>query len=144
MATATIDALMMDDFPLSLNAIFDRVETGFGSVKVVSRRPDGSIDQTDMAAYCDRSRRLGTALRSLGIGRGDRVATLLWNQREHLELYFAVPCSGAVVHTLNPRLAKEELGQIAAAAEDRVIVVDESLFEIFEAFRDAWGFEQVI
>ena len=57
-----------------------------------------------MASRAERARRLATALAGLGIGDGDRVATLLWNQPEHLELYFALPLMGAVLHTLNPRL----------------------------------------
>ena len=91
-----------------------------------------------------RARRLATALAGLGVGDGDRVATLLWNQPEHLELYFAVPLMGAVIHTLNPRLHPDELSFIVADAEDRVIVVDESLLPVFEAFRSAWEFEHVI
>jgi fatty-acyl-CoA synthase len=72
------------------------------------------------------------------------VATLLWNQPEHLELYFAVPLMGAVIHTVNPRLHPDELGFIVSDAEDRAIVVDESLLEVFESFRSAWSFEHVV
>ena len=68
---------------------------------------------------------------------GDPVATLLWNQSEHLELYFAVPAMGAVIHTLNPRLFPEELAYIVDDAQDKVIVVDESLLDVFETFRAA-------
>ena len=77
-----------------------------------------------------RARQLAGALAALGIGDGDRVATLLWNQAEHLELYFAVPLMGAVIHTLNPRLHPDELSYIAADAGDRVLIVDESLRDI--------------
>ena len=66
------------------------------------------------------------------MGEGDPVATLLWNQSEHLELYFAVPAMGAVIHTLNPRLFPEELAYIVEDAQDKVIVVDESLLDVFE------------
>ena len=68
----------------------------------------------------------------------------MWNQPEHLELYFAVPAMGAVLHTLNPRLHPDELSFIVNDAEDRAIVVDESLLEVFESFRDAREFEHVI
>ena len=66
----------------------------------------------------------------------------LWNQTEHLELYFAVPLMGAVIHTLNPRLSTDDLSYIAADAEDRVLVVDESLLHLVDPLR--WDFEHVI
>jgi fatty-acyl-CoA synthase len=68
----------------------------------------------------------------------------MWNQPEHVELYFAVPAMGAVLHTLNPRLHRDELGFIVNDAEDRAIIVDESLLEVFDSFRANWGFEHVI
>jgi fatty-acyl-CoA synthase len=70
------------------------------------------------------------------------VATLLWNQTEHLELYFAVPLMGAVIHTLNPRLSSDDLSYIAADAEDRIVVVDESLLHVLESIDH--DFEHVI
>jgi fatty-acyl-CoA synthase len=136
--------LMMDDFPLSLTPVVERAEKLTPNRKVVSRRPDGSIDRTTLGECARRARRVAGGLASLGIGDGDRVATLLWNQPEHLELYFAAPLMGAVLHTLNPRLSHDELGFIVSDAEDRAIVVDESLLDCFEAFRDAQDFEHVI
>jgi acyl-CoA synthetase (AMP-forming)/AMP-acid ligase II len=138
------EALMMDDYPLSLTNLIARAEQFSGGRKVVFRRPDGSVGRTTMGACIERSRRLGTALARLGVGDGDPVATLLWNQPEHLELYFAVPCMAAVLHTLNPRLHPDELGFIVNDAEDRAIVVDESLLPAFESFRGARDFEHVI
>src|SRR5262249_1818587 len=70
------------------------------------------------------------------IERGDRVATLCWNAHQHLELYFAVTCYGAVLHTLNLRLSPEDLAYIISHAEDRVIFVDASLLAILEKIRD--------
>lgn len=87
---------------------------------------------------------LAGALSALGVREGDPVATLLWNQSEHLELYFAVPAMGAVIHTLNPRLFPDELAYIADDAQDKVIVVDESLLSVFETFRAGTGFAHVI
>ena len=84
------------------------------------------------------------ALKGLGIAPGDAVATLMWNQPEHVEVYFALPSMGAVLHTLNPRLHPDELSFIVNDAEDRAIVVDESLLEQFEAFHGARDFEHVI
>ncbi|MBV9005923.1 MAG: AMP-binding protein, partial [Solirubrobacterales bacterium] len=93
---------MMDDYPLSLTAIVERAERLTGERKVVSRRPDGTIHRTTVGECARRARRLAGALAGLGIEEGDRVATLMWNEPEHLELYFAVPLMGAVIHTLNP------------------------------------------
>jgi fatty-acyl-CoA synthase len=136
--------LMMDDFPLSLTTVVERAEKLSPSRKVVSRRPDGSIHRTTIGEAAERSRRLAAGLRDLGIEDGDRVATLMWNQPEHLELYFAAPLMGAVLHTLNPRLSQDELRFIVSDAEDRAVVVDESLLEVFECFKSAQDFEHVI
>jgi fatty-acyl-CoA synthase len=138
------EGLMMDDYPLSLTALAERAERYSPAQEIVFRRPDGSIGRTTFSDCAQRARRLGTALAHLGIESGDPVATLLWNQPEHVELYFALPSMGAVIHTLNPRLHKDELGFIVDDAEDRIIVVDESLLEVFEAFHSAGRFEHVV
>ncbi|WP_241566133.1 long-chain fatty acid--CoA ligase [Prescottella agglutinans] len=139
-----INGLTMDDYPLSLTAVVERAERFHSGKDVVSRRPDGSIARTTLGACAGRARQLATALADLGVGDGDRVATLLWNQAEHLEMYFAVPAMGAVVHTLNPRLHPDELAFIVGDARDRVIVVDESLLEVFDGFRLTHRFEHVV
>jgi fatty-acyl-CoA synthase len=144
MSEKMTNGLMMDDFPLSLTAIIDRAEVLTPGRKVVSRRPDGSVERTTLGETAERARRLASGLRDLGIGDGDPVATLLWNQPEHLELYFAVPQMGAVLHTLNPRLSQDELQFIVSDAEDKVVIVDETLFEVFEKFRSAQDFDHVI
>ena len=104
MGETMLNGLMMDDYPLSLTALVERAERFSGSRRVVSRRPDGTIHRTTFADCTQRARRLAAALADLGINDGDRTASLLWNQQQHLELYFAVPLMGAVIHTLNPRL----------------------------------------
>jgi fatty-acyl-CoA synthase len=136
--------VMMDDFPLSLTAVVERAETLTPDRKVVSRRPGGSIHRYTLGQAAERARRLATGLKALGIGDGDPVATLLWNQPEHLELYFAVPLMGAVLHTLNPRLGHEELSFIVSDSGDRAIIVDETLLEVFETVREARALEHVI
>ncbi len=83
-----------------------------------------------------RVHRLAHALDSLGVQPGDRIGTLCWNSSRHLELYFAVPCVGCVLHTLNLRLSAEELAYIINHAEDRIIFVDASLLPILEPIRD--------
>src|SRR5438270_9461643 len=127
--------LMMDDYPLSLTHLVERVESLSPGRKVVSRRPDGSIHRTTIGECAQRARRLAAGLAGLGVQDGDRVGTLLWNQPEHLELYFGVPLMGAVLHTLNPRLSVDELSFIASDAEDRVIIGDETSHEVIADYR---------
>ena len=137
-----LNGLMMDDFQLSLTVLVERAERLSSASPVVSRRPDGSVRRLSLGDCAQRARRLASGLADLGIEDGDRVATLLWNQTEHLELYFAVPAMGAVIHTLNPRLSPDDLSYIAADAEDRIVVVDESLIHVLDSID--YDFEQVI
>jgi fatty-acyl-CoA synthase len=123
----------MMDFPLTVTHLLDRARTFFPQTEVVSRRPDGSIKRVTYGEVAERSARLAGALARLGVKPGDRVATLCWNHHEHLEVYFAVPCMGAVVHTLNIRLHPSELGYIIRHAEDTVAIVDRSLLKLWKA-----------
>jgi fatty-acyl-CoA synthase len=136
--------MTMDDYQLTLNRVVERAARFHPNREIVSRRPDRSLHRTSYGAVAERAHRLAGALAGLGIGSGDRVATLLWNQPEHLEVYFGVPAMGAVIHTLNPRLHPDELSYIVNHAEDRAIIVDESLLPAFESFREAREFERVI
>lgn len=138
-----INALTMDDYPLSLTALVERAQS-FTEADVVTRRPDGSLVKSNLGECARRARHLATALAGLGVGPGDRVATLLWNQTEHLELYFAVPAMGAALHTLNPRLHQDELAFIANDANDSVLVVDESLLDVASSISDTYSFNHVI
>jgi fatty-acyl-CoA synthase len=144
MGETNLNGLMMDDYPLSLTAVVERAELLTPDRKVVYRRPDCKVHRTTIGECARRARHLAAALTELGIGSGDRVGSLMWNQPEHLEAYYAVPLMGAVIHTLNPRLHPDELGFIAADAEDRALIVDESLLGVLDSFRDAHSFEHVI
>jgi fatty-acyl-CoA synthase len=136
--------LMMDDYPLSLTALVERAEQLTPGRKVVSRRPDGTLHRSTMGDCARRARLLAAALSQLGVKEADRVGTLMWNQAEHLEAYYGVPAMGAVVHTLNPRLHPDELAFIAGDAEDKAIIVDETLLTVLDSFKDAHEFEHVI
>jgi fatty-acyl-CoA synthase len=138
------NGLMMDDYPLALKPVIERAERFFGGRTVVSKRPGGTIHRATLAEIAQRARRLASALAGLGIAEGDPVATLMWNQPEHLEAYFALPGMGAVLHTLNPRLHPDELSFIAADAEDRAIIVDETLLGVLDSFNSGYEFEHVI
>lgn len=89
-----------------------------------------TVDGYRRASFADigcRAAQLAHGLRSLGIRGDQRVATFMWNNQEHLEAFYAVPCMGAVLHTLNIRLASEQIAYIATQAEDRIVIVDGSL-----------------
>ncbi len=85
-----------------------------------------------MPTCCGRAKQLAGALADLGVRPGDRVATLAWNDRRHLEAYFAVPAMGAVLHTLNVRLHARDLAYVIEHAEDRVIILDGRLLPQFD------------
>ncbi len=135
---------LMMDFPLVVPALLERAGGIFGPVEIVTRLPDRSVARSTWGQVYRRSRRLANALIGIGLHRGDRVATLLWNQSEHLEAYLGVPSAGGVLHTLNPRLHPDEITYIANHAGDRFLIVDDVLFPIYEKFCDRVKFERVI
>jgi fatty-acyl-CoA synthase len=134
----------MMDVPLSLNHLLDRAGALFGHQEIVSRLPDKSLRTHRYAEFHRRTRRLAAALRKLGLKKGDRVATLAWNHHAHLECYFGIPAAGGVMHTLNLRLAPDEIGWIAGDAEDRFLVVDDILLPLYRQFAAKHAFEKVI
>ncbi len=126
--TQMLQGLMQDDFPLTLNHLRRRLGVCNQGAEVVTLNDDGvSVTRASHAEVSARVDRLARALRALGVEQGDRVATFAWNNQRHFELYFAVPCMGAVLHTLNIRLFDEQLVYIVNHAEDRIIFVDDSL-----------------
>ena len=135
---------LMMDFPLTVPALLERAGHIFGNVEIVTRRPDRRLARSTWRDLYRRSRRLANALTGLGLRRGDRVATLLWNQTEHMEAYFGVPVAGGVLHTLNLRLHPDEISFIANHAGDRFLIVDDVLLPVYEKFRDRVKFERVI
>jgi fatty-acyl-CoA synthase len=116
----------MQDFPLTLVHLFERAERLSFDKEIVTQTGTGR-ERTTYGSWARRTRCLGGALDTLEVPEDARVATFAWNTARHLELYFAVPCSGRVVHTLNIRLFPEQLVYIINHAEDRVIFVDRSL-----------------
>ena len=134
----------MMDFPLTLPALLHHVERVHRDRAVVSRATDRSLRRTTYGECLRRARKLGTALRKLGLRQGDRVASFCWTHDRHLELYYGVPAAGFVIHTLNIRLHPDDLAYIATHAGDRVAIVDKSLWPAFAAFKDRTPFEHVI
>ncbi len=126
----------MQDVPLTLCHAFERCEQLFGAKEVVSVTASGRRDRTTYAAWAERTRRLGGAFELLGLAPDARVGTFGWNSARHLELYFAAPCSGRVLHTLNVRLFTEQVVYIANHAEDEVVFCDRSLLPSLWAMID--------
>ena len=125
--------LMQDDFPLNLQHVRRRMRDVHPQAEVVTLTGDGQGSvRASFAEVSARVDRLARALGRLGIEPGDRVGTFAWNNQRHFELYIAVPCVGAVLHTLNVRLFAEQLVYIVNHAEDRVIFVDDSLVPLLE------------
>ncbi|MEM9039646.1 MAG: long-chain fatty acid--CoA ligase [Actinomycetota bacterium] len=117
---------LMQDVSLSIDQLFTRAETYFPHKTIVTATTTG-LERTTYGEWAARTRRLGGVLDDLGITADGRVATFAWNTARHLELYFAAPCTGRVLHTLNIRLFPEQLTYIVNHADDEVIFADSSL-----------------
>ena len=124
--------LMMQQ-PLLVSSLLVHAERHHGGQEIVSRRVEGDIHRYTYRDLARRSRRMANALAALGIGSGERVATMAWNGYRHLELYYAVSGSGAVLHTLNPRLHPDQVVWINDDAEDRVLFFDLTFLPLIEA-----------
>jgi fatty-acyl-CoA synthase len=120
----------MMDVPLTVTSIMRYGTTAFRGKEIVTSTGDGTRRES-FADLARRAARLAHALRRLGIDGDQRVATFMWNNAEHLEAYLAVPSMGAVLHTLNIRLAPDQIGYIATHAEDTAAIVDASLVPLF-------------
>jgi fatty-acyl-CoA synthase len=138
-----MQATMMD-VPLSLNHLLERAGQLFAGNTIVSRRPDKSFVTHTYVEFHRRARALASALLQLGLKKGERVATLSWNHHAHLECYFGIPAAGGVMHTLNLRLAPDELGWIAGDAQDRFLIVDDVLLPLYRQIAHLHTFERVI
>ncbi|MCV7298641.1 long-chain fatty acid--CoA ligase [Mycobacterium barrassiae] len=122
----------MQDFPLTVTGILRHGTTWYSGRKAITKTADG-YREISFGELGGRVAQLANGLRAIGVAGGDRVATFMWNNQEHLEAYFAAPCMGAVLHTLNIRLSSEQIAFIANQAEDRVVLVDMSLAPVFAA-----------
>jgi fatty-acyl-CoA synthase len=122
---------MQHDHPLTLRHMLERMRWVYGDSEVVTQTAAGRR-RASYAELGERVDRLCRGLATLGVQPGDRVATFAWNTQEHAELYLAVPCLGAVLHTLHIRLFEEDLDYIVNHAGDKVVFVDDSLVERLE------------
>jgi acyl-CoA synthetase (AMP-forming)/AMP-acid ligase II len=115
---------LMQQRPLLVSSLLDYAERYHAGREIVSRSLEGPIHRTNWGTVASRAKRIANALRRLGVARGDRIATLAWNHNRHLEIYFGVTCSGAVLHTVNPRLFPEQVRFIIDDAEGSYVFFD--------------------
>src|SRR5437870_4900830 len=138
-----MQGLMMDS-PLTLAPLLERAARLFPNKDILTKT-DAGMHRYTYADFHGRVHRLAWALERMGIKRGDRVGSLCWNSYRHLELYFGVTCFGAVLHTLNLRLAPDQLAYIINHAGDRVILVDASLTHLLDQIRnEIRGVEKIV
>ncbi|CAN5906653.1 3-(methylthio)propionyl-CoA ligase [soil metagenome] len=123
----------MMDKPLLISSIIEHADRYFGQNEIVSRRVEGDIHRYNYRQCHQRAKKLANAFQKLGITIGDRVATLAWNGYRHLEIYYAVSGSGAVLHTINPRLHPEQISYIVNHAEDQYLLFDITFLPIIQA-----------
>jgi fatty-acyl-CoA synthase len=134
---------LTSDYQLTLPAMLKRAETLYGPREIVTRRPDKRFHRYTYADFVRRAKKLAVALGELGLEKSDRVATLAWNSYQHLEAYFGIPCAGLVLHTINPRLSIDDIAYIINHAEDRVLLIDETMVKLLDALRDRVNLERV-
>ncbi len=125
--------MQMNSLQLNLKTFLDRTAKYFPDKEIVSRDSDGSLFRYNYAEFYSRVKKLANVLSSLGIEKGDKIASLAWNNHRHLELYLGVPCYGAALHTVNIRYGNPEIVYTINHAEDKVLFFDEDLLPIVEA-----------
>jgi fatty-acyl-CoA synthase len=128
----------MQDFPLCVPALLDHAAREHAAAKIVTRWADGRESRTDWGTMAHDARRVAQALERLGIGTGDRVATLAMNHQHHLAAWYGTIGMGGIVHTINPRLFDDQLVYIANHAGDRVLFYDTAFAPIVERLKPRW------
>src|SRR5437764_4552035 len=126
---------LMMDYPLTLQHFYSRAVRLFPRKEIVTQT-NSELHRYTYGEWGKRTAQLSNALYRAGVKEGDRVATFGWNTYRHLELYFGIPCMGAVLHTLNIRLFADQLIYIINNAEDSMIFVDSDLVPILEGLVD--------
>jgi acyl-CoA synthetase (AMP-forming)/AMP-acid ligase II len=132
MPASPLPGQMMEQ-PLLISSIIAYADRHFGAGEIVSRRVEGDLHRYTYRDCHARARRLANALGRLGVTMGQRVATLAWNGYRHMEAYYAISGSGAVLHTINPRLHPEQLAYIVNHAEDQYLCFDATFLPLVKA-----------
>jgi fatty-acyl-CoA synthase len=129
---------LMMDRPLLIQSLIQYAARYYAGTEVVSRTTEGPLHRYTYGAAEPRAKQLAKALMRLGVGFGDRVATIAWNNHRHFEAYYAISGIGAVCHTINPRLFADQLAYIVNHAEDEVLLVDLTFVPLAEKMAGAW------
>lgn len=119
--------------PLLISSLLQHADRYHGTTEIVTRLPEGGLHRYTYHDAHRRARQLARALAALGVQRADRIGTLAWNTHRHFEIYYAASGSGAVVHTINPRLSLDQLAYIVGHADDRVVLFDLAFLKQVEA-----------
>ena len=127
---------LMQDRPLLISAILEHAARHHPASKIVSARADGSLARHTWPQVAARAAQLAHALAARGVGQGERIATLAWNDHRHLEAYYGISSMGAVLHTVNPRLFPDQIAFILADAQDTHLLVDPTLLPVLEGLAD--------
>ena len=125
----------MMNYPLTISSLVDHAARYHGATGIWSVEATGGVSETNWRTVADNSHRLADALDKLGLGPQARCATIAWNNRRHLEIYFGVSGGGYVCHTINPRLFPEQLIYIINHAEDRILFIDRTFVPLVKAIR---------
>ena len=123
---------LMQPFSLRVSEVIDHAARYHPNRKIISRNIEGPITETSWIKIHHNSKRLSKALIKLGIRKGDRIGVMAWNTARHLEIWYGVPGSGAINHTLNPRLFSKQLSFIINHAEDKFLIIDNDMLPIIE------------
>ena len=123
---------LMQDFPLIVSRLLTYAEKFHRHTEIVSRRLEGDIHRYTIGDMARRSRQLANALGRLGVEPGQVVGTVAWNGYRHMELYYALPGTQALYHTINPRLSAEQLSYVINHAEDQYIFVEAMFVPLLE------------
>ncbi len=124
---------LMQSQPLSISSLIEFAERHHGDAPIVSRRVEGDIHRYTYRDCAQRSRQLAGVLDAMGIGFGQRVASIAWNGYRHMEMYFGVSGSGRVLHTINPRMHPDQITWVVNHAQDQVVCFDMTFFPIARA-----------
>jgi len=121
---------------LSIGSLIDHAARYHAGTEIVSALTEGGFEHTTWGEVGANAHRIGSALIARGMEKGDRIGTLAWNNRRHLELYFGVPGMGMVCHTVNPRLSPEQMAYIVNHAGDRMLFIEKTFVPLIAKLRD--------
>ena len=117
---------LMQNRQLLVSSIIDFADKNYGDVEIVSKTDSNQVHRYSYSEATYRIKKLINALKNIGLKKGDKVATLAWNDHRHFELYYAISSMGAILHTINPRLFEEQIIYISNHAEDSILFFDQS------------------